>query len=132
MSRAEGVQHGAGDGRRRVVAIIEVVSPRNKDRPESVGDFAGKVAGVVAWGLHMGLTQGLLSAEIAGAAPHGRRGTAFGVFGLLTGAATLAGNLVAGALWAGGGAPATFGLGLACAGLCLPGVLLLPRARPAA
>lgn len=96
------------------------------------GGVVPVMAGVVAWGLHMGLTQGLLSAEIAGAAPHGRRGTAFGVFGLLTGAATLAGNLVAGALWAGGGAPATFGLGMACAGLCLPGVLLLPRARPAA
>lgn len=49
LGRAVAVRHVS---RRRVVAIIEVVSPRNKDRPESVGDFAGKVAGVVLGGGH--------------------------------------------------------------------------------
>lgn len=49
LGRAVAVRHVS---RRRVVAIIEVVSPRNKDRPESVGDFAGKVAGVVRGGIH--------------------------------------------------------------------------------
>jgi hypothetical protein len=49
LGRAVAVRHVS---RRRVVAVIEVVSPRNKDRPESVGDFAGKVAGMVCGGVH--------------------------------------------------------------------------------
>ncbi len=39
------------DGK-RVVAVIEVVSPANKDRPEHVGDFAGKIATLVLNGIH--------------------------------------------------------------------------------
>lgn len=49
LGRAVAVRHASG---RRVVAIIEVVSPSNKDRAESVGDFAGKIAGVVRGGVH--------------------------------------------------------------------------------
>jgi hypothetical protein len=49
LGRALAVRHASG---RRVVAIVEVVSPRNKDRPESVGDFAGKIAGMVRAGVH--------------------------------------------------------------------------------
>lgn len=60
------------------------------------------------WGLHMGLTQGILSAMVADAAPVGRRGTAFGIFNLTSGLALLAGNAAAGAVWAFSGAEAAF------------------------
>ncbi len=75
--------------------------------------------GVALWGLHMGMTQGLLSALVAEATPPGLRGTAFGVFGLATGMALLIGNGVAGAVWAGYGSQATFLLGAAVAGVAL-------------
>jgi hypothetical protein len=48
--RALTVRHAGG---KRIVAVIEVVSPANKDRPESVGDFAGKVVGLVRNGIHV-------------------------------------------------------------------------------
>ncbi len=66
---------------------------------------------VALWGLHMGLTQGLLTAMVAETVPADLRGTAFGVFGLATGLALLLGNGVAGAVWAGFGSGAAFGLG---------------------
>jgi len=59
----------------------------------------GLAAGVSLWGLHMGFTQGLFAALIADAAPPDLRGTAFGMFNLVTGAALLAASLVAGELW---------------------------------
>ncbi len=46
--------------------------------------LVGVVAGVVLWGLHMGLTQGILSSMVADTAPPELRGTAFGLFNLLT------------------------------------------------
>ena len=55
--------------------------------------------GVALWGLHMGLTQGLLSALVADTAPERLRGTAFGVFNLVSGLALLAASIIAGALW---------------------------------
>ena len=58
-----------------------------------------RCAGVVLWGLHMGLTQGLLAALVADTAPAELRGTAFGLFNLLGGLAMLAASVIAGALW---------------------------------
>jgi MFS family permease len=55
--------------------------------------------GVALWGLHMGLTQGLLAALVADTAPPELRGTAFGVFNLVSGVALLAASVVAGLLW---------------------------------
>lgn len=49
FGRALAVRHTSG---RRVVAVIELVSPRNKDRAESVGDFAGKIASMVRGRVH--------------------------------------------------------------------------------
>jgi MFS family permease len=68
-------------------------------------------AGVVLWGLHMGLTQGLLSAMVAHASPPDLRGTAFGVFNLVSGIAMLAASVLAGALWHYVGPAATFWAG---------------------
>ena len=65
--------------------------------------FAGGVTavmiGVALWGLHMGLTQGLLQALVADTAPERLRGTAFGVFNLVSGLAMLCASIIAGALW---------------------------------
>lgn len=88
------------------------------------------VAGVVLWGLHMGFSQGVLSAMVADASPADRRGTAFGVFNLVTGGAALVASAVAGALWTLWGPTVTFGVGAglsACAA-----VLLIFQREPAA
>jgi MFS family permease len=55
--------------------------------------------GVALWGLHMGLTQGLLASLIADTSPATLRGTAFGLFNLATGLATLVASVIAGGLW---------------------------------
>ena len=75
--------------------------------------------GVCLWGLHMGLTQGLLAAMVADATPPPLRGTAFGLFNLATGLALLVGNGVAGAVWAGYGSQAAFGVAAVLAALAL-------------
>lgn len=81
-------------------------------------------AGVALWGLHLGLTQGLLSALVADTAPEELRGTAFGVFHMATGFALLAASVLAGALWAMLGPQATFFGGALFAGLGLLGYVL--------
>jgi MFS family permease len=66
------------------------------------------IAGAGLWGLHMGLTQGLLAALVAAAAPADLRGTAFGVFNLVCGIALLVASVLAGWLWSAIGPAATF------------------------
>ena len=68
----------------------------------------GVAVGVLLWGLHMAMTQGLLAALVADTAPAELRGTAFGFFNLVSGLAMLAASVIAGALWDGLGAQATF------------------------
>jgi MFS family permease len=82
--------------------------------------------GVALWGLHMGLTQGLLSALVADTAPAELRGTAFGVFNLVSGVALLAASVVAGALWDVIGPTGTFLAGALFTGVALA---VLPLAR---
>lgn len=65
-------------------------------------------AGAALWGLHMGLTQGITTAFIAQEAPAHLRGTAFGMYNLLTGVALLLASLGAGAIWHYVGATETF------------------------
>lgn len=84
-------------------------------------------AGTALWGLHMGLTQGLLSAMIADNARQDLRGTAFGIFSLASGVATLLASIFAGWLWEGFGAPATFIAGAAIAAVALIGFYVLRR-----
>lgn len=90
-------------------------------------DYWGALAGVAVWGLHLGLTQGLLATLVADAAPAHLRGTAFGMFNLATGAALLAASLLAGALWQALGPTATFYTGAAFAAAAL--VLLMVALR---
>ena len=80
--------------------------------------------GVGLWGLHMGLTQGLLAALVADAVPAERAGTAFGFFNLLTGLFLLLASGLAGLLWDSLGAPATFLAGAAFSGLALLALVL--------
>ena len=75
--------------------------------------------GVAIWGVHLGLTQGVLSALVADCAPNHLRGTAFGVFNLINGIALLFASLVAGVLWQMLGASVTFYAGAAFAGIAL-------------
>ena len=73
-----------------------------------VATVPGVLLGVALWGLHMGLTQGLLAALVADTAPSHLRGTAFGLFNLASGATLLAASVVAGLLWSRKGPEATF------------------------
>ena len=85
-------------------------------------------AGTALWGLHMALTQGLLSTLVAETAPAELRGTAFGIFNLVTGLFLLFASVLAGALWAGFGATATFLAGAAFTTAALAGLALFrPR-----
>jgi MFS family permease len=68
--------------------------------------------GVALYGLHMGLTQGALSAAVAASAPEAWRATGFGIFYFVTGLFQLAGAAAAGWLWTMHGSTAAFGLGL--------------------
>ncbi len=85
--------------------------------------------GVALWGAHMGLTQGVFSALIADQAPGALRGTAFGVFNLLSGLSLLIAGVSAGALMDAHGAAAPFWLGASLALLALPLVRWLPAPR---
>ena len=64
--------------------------------------------GVTLWGLHMGMTQGLLATMVADVAPADLRGTAFGFFYLISGIAMLIASVLAGLLWDQLGAEFTF------------------------
>ena len=81
--------------------------------------------GVALWGVHMGMTQGLLAAMVADTAPADLRGTAFGFFNLVSGVALLAASVIAGLLWDRLGASWTFHAG---AGFSLAALLGLVAA----
>ncbi|MCV2367935.1 MFS transporter [Roseateles oligotrophus] len=90
--------------------------------------WAALGGGVALWGVHMGITQGLLATMVADTAPAHLRGTAYGFFNLISGLAMLLASALAGLLWDGWGAEATFYAG---AGLCLLTLLVLLVRRPA-
>jgi len=81
--------------------------------------------GVALWGVHMGITQGLLATMVADVAPADLRGTAYGMFNLASGLAMLLASVVAGLLWDHYGAPATFMAGAAFSVVAL--LALLPE-----
>ena len=73
--------------------------------------WAVVLAGVALWGVHMGMTQGLLATMVADTAPAELRGTAYGLFNLVSGVALLLASLLAGAVWDRWGAGWTFIVG---------------------
>jgi MFS family permease len=87
------------------------------------------LAGVVLWGLHMGITQGLLATMVADTAPADLRGTAFGFFNLVAGLAMLLASVLAGLLWDRLGASFTFYAGAAFCAVALLGLIWKPVAR---
>ena len=91
----------------------------------SSAHWAVVLAGVAVWGVHMGMTQGLLAVMVADTAPADLRGTAYGFFNLVSGFALLVASLVAGLLWDSLGAPATFLTGAVFSAAAL--VLLIKR-----
>ena len=75
------------------------------------GHWGVVIAGVALWGIHMGITQGLLATMVADTAPADLRGTAYGMFNLVSGLAMLIASGLAGLLWDRLGAAATFHAG---------------------
>lgn len=78
------------------------------------------LGGVALWGVHMGITQGLLATMVADTAPADLRGTAYGFFNLVSGLALLLASVLAGLLWDQLGAAFTF---YASAGFCVVALL---------
>ena len=101
------------------------------------GSPTAALGGVALWGLHMGFTQGLFAALVADVAQPEKRGTAFGVFNLVTGLALLVASVLAGVLWDIGGARLTFLAGAGLTALAAVATLVLyangrlPRRRSA-
>lgn len=91
------------------------------------GSVTTVMIGVALWGLHMGLTQGLLAAMVADTAPAELRGTGFGIFNLVSGIAMLAASVVAGALWDIAGPAGTFLAGAAFTAIALAALPLAHR-----
>jgi len=110
-----GARHGRGVLLAASLAALVAAQLALAWLPGSVGLWAG--AGL--WGLHMGLSQGGLSAAVAAVAPQTSRATAFGVFHFVTGVFQLAGGAAAGWLWLRHGSAAAFGAGAAWALLAL-------------
>jgi len=92
------------------------------------GGWPTVLAGVALWGVHMGMTQGLLARMVADTAPEDLRGTAFGFFNLVSGVAMLLASVAAGLLWDQRGASATFHAGAVFCALALLGLLARGRA----
>jgi MFS family permease len=97
-----------------------------------LGSVAGLMLGVTLWGLHMGFSQGILATLVADTTPGGLKGTAFGVFNLVSGLCMLCASVIAGWLWQAHGSATTFYAG---AGLALFALLMLygrrvPAAKP--
>lgn len=87
--------------------------------------------GAALWGMHLGLTQGLFAKLVADNAPAEIRGTAFGIFNLVSGVALLIASVVAGSIWSAFGAPATFLTGATFAILAMFGLFAYPQKRQA-
>jgi MFS family permease len=95
--------------------------------------FAGTLPwmtlGTLIWGLHMGLTQGLLATLVADTAPEDLRGTAFGIFNLAGGVALLLASVIAGALWDAYGPMTTFLAGAAVTSVAFAWLMIIERHR---
>ena len=87
----------------------------------------GVFVGIALWGLHLGFTQGLLITLVSDTAPEDLRGTAFGMFHLITGIVLFAASLIAGGIWGLYGSSATFLAAAAFTGMALLGLWLLHK-----
>ena len=92
------------------------------------GHWSTLLIGVALWGIHMGMTQGLLAAMVAHTAPPELRGTAFGMFNLMSGLALLLASTGAGVLWETFDAASTFYAGAIICVVTLIGMRVMPSA----
>jgi len=92
--------------------------------------LGGVAAGVALWGLHLGFTQGLLATLVADTAPPELRGTAFGMFNLLSGLSLLLASLLAGLLWERIGPQGTFLAGAGFTAIAFAGLAAARRIAP--
>jgi MFS family permease len=90
---------------------------------------AGVLGAAALWGVHMGLTQGVMSAWVADAAPDRLRGTAFGLFNLAVGLALFVASALAGLLWSSFGPQVAFLAGSGFAAIALIGVMSARKMR---
>jgi len=88
--------------------------------------WSGVMIGVALWGIHMGMTQGLLATMVASSAPENLRGTGFGVFNLVSGIAMLTASITAGFIWDRLGAASTFYTGAIFCMVALVMLLMRP------
>ncbi len=86
----------------------------------------GAFVGIALWGGHMALTQGLLAKLVADTAPPDLRGSAYGLFNLATGITLLLASMIAGLVWDGMGAGATFLFGATFSVVALLLLFLFP------
>jgi MFS family permease len=113
---------------RRVVLLAGVGVLVLADVVLAIASTIGIVmVGVFLWGLHMGLTQGLLATMVTDTAPAHLRGTAFGAFNLVSGVAMLAASVLAGLLWDRFGASGTFMAGAVFGLISLVGLAFVGR-----
>ena len=75
--------------------------------------------GLTLWGIHMGITQGILAALVAATSPKDLLGTAYGFFNLMSGIALLVASALAGLVWDLYGSSATFYASAVFCGLTL-------------
>jgi MFS family permease len=92
----------------------------------------GLTLGILLWGAHMALTQGIFARMVADVAPHHLRATSFGAFYFVSGIGTLLASLAAGFIWDRDGAATTFiaGAGAAAVALAMLSLLEQPRRDP--
>jgi MFS family permease len=95
--------------------------------------IAGLIFGILLWGAHMALTQGIFARMIADVAPDHLRATSFGAFHFVSGIGTLLASLAAGLLWDRDGAATTFlaGAGAAAVAMAMLSLLAETRSAPA-
>jgi MFS family permease len=113
--------------RRRLVALGAFVLIASDIALAGATGVGHALLGAVLWGLHMGLTQGLVAALVTDTAPARLRGTAFGILNLAGGAAMLVASVLAGWLWSYYGPSATFYAGAAFTLVALGGFAISPR-----
>ena len=92
--------------------------------------LAGLILGILLWGAHMALTQGIFARMIADVAPDHLRATSFGAFYFVSGIGTLLASVAAGFIWDRDGAAMTFLAGASAAGVALAMLSLLAEPRP--
>ena len=92
--------------------------------------MAGLIVGILLWGAHMALTQGIFARMIADVAPEHMRATSFGAFYFVSGIGTLLASLAAGLIWDRDGASATFIAGAGAAAVALTMLSLISETRP--